>query len=152
MAYDMKGGATDGASHPPEGASPCALPEDRKAASPNGLRILLVEDEFLVALEVEDVLQTMGCAVLGPFAKLSKAIDAAHSAEMDGAILDINLNGDMVYPLAEYLMSKTIPFVFLTGYTAADLPEKYRRFRRLQKPLDAGLLRGVLLDFRRNRQ
>jgi CheY-like chemotaxis protein len=145
MAYDMVGGAEGNAE------TVSRQPQDRKDASLKGLRILLVEDEFLVALEVEEALQDLGCAVLGPFAKLSKAIEAARGAELDGAILDINLNGEMVYPLAEDLISKDIPFVFLTGYTAADLPEKYRHFRRLQKPLDAGLLRGALLDFRRAR-
>lgn len=145
MAYDMAGGVggNAGTASPQTG--------DRKGASLKGLRILLVEDEFLVALEVEDTLQDWGCTVLGPFAKLSKAIEAARGAELDGAILDINLNGEMVYPLADDLASKNVPFVFLTGYTAADIPENYRGFPRLQKPLDAKTLRGALLSFRQGR-
>lgn len=140
MAFDMEGDADNDGE-----AATKALGE---GAGFNGLRVLLVEDEFLVALEVEDALRDLGCNVLGPFAKLSKATDATRGAELDGAILDINLNGEMVYPLAEFLASKNVPFVFLTGYTAADIPEKYRACRRLQKPLDVKTLQGALLNFR----
>jgi len=123
---------------------------DPDVESLKGLRVLVVEDEFLVALEVESALEDLGCSVVGPYAKLAKALDAARSTTVDGAILDINLNGEMVYPLAEFLASQKVPFVFITGYTALDLPERFRPFRRLQKPLDAELLRGVFLDIRRN--
>jgi len=126
-----------------------AKQEDPNADRLKGLRVLVVEDEFLVALEVESALEDLGCSVVGPFAKLAKALDAARSTPLDSAILDINLNGEMVYPLAEFLTSQKVPFVFITGYTASDLPERFRPYRRLQKPLDAVLLRGVFLDIRR---
>ncbi|MGO9544922.1 MAG: response regulator [Rhodomicrobium sp.] len=115
-----------------------------------GLQILLVEDEFLVALEVEAALERMGCSIVGPFARLAKALQAAQSEQLDGAVLDINLNGEMVYPLAELLAGQRVPFVFITGYAAADLPERFRPFRRLPKPLDADALRDAFLDIRRS--
>lgn len=116
-----------------------------------GLRVLIVEDEFLLALEVEAALQQLGCSVVGPIAKLGKALDTARRAQLDAAILDINLNGEMVYPLAELLASQGVPFIFLTGYAPSDLPDRYRLRRRLPKPLDAGALRHALLDIQRGR-
>jgi hypothetical protein len=111
-----------------------------------GRRILVVEDEFLLALEVEAALTSFGCFVAGPFAKLGKAMVAARAIRLDGAVLDINLNGEMVYPLAEFLDMAGVPFVFLTGYVPTDLPERFRRFRRLQKPLHAEKLRDIIRD------
>ena len=111
-----------------------------------GRRILVVEDEFLLALEVEAALASFGCFVAGPFAKLGKAMVAARATRLDGAVLDINLNGEMVYPLAEFLDMAGVPFVFLTGYVPTDLPERFRRFRRLQKPLHAEKLRHIIRD------
>lgn len=123
--------------------------EAGEVPSLEGLRILVVEDEFLLALEVEAALIDFGCSVIGPFAKLSKALDAARSERLDAAVLDINLNGEMVFPLAEYLDSQGIPFVFLTGYVSSSVPDRYRDFKRLQKPLRAETLRKVFLDMRR---
>ena len=122
-------------------------PENEAGDKPTGrLQILVVEDEFLLALEVEAALIGFGCVVVGPFAKLGEGLDAARGMRLDGAVLDINLNGEMVYPLAEFLDSTGVPFVFLTGYVSSDLPERFRRFRRLQKPLHAesfGTLSGI---------
>jgi DNA-binding NtrC family response regulator len=111
-----------------------------------GRRILVVEDEFLLALEVEAALTSFGCFVAGPFAKLGKALVAARATRLDGAVLDINLNGEMVYPLAEFLDMAGVPFVFLTGYVSSDLPERFRRFRKLQKPLHTERLRHIIRD------
>jgi CheY-like chemotaxis protein len=129
----------------PNGAS--AKPEAGNGACLKGLKILVVEDEFLVALEVEEALEHLGCNIVGPFARLDKAVEAAQRSPLDGAILDINLNGEMVYPLAELLERLSIPFVFITGYTASDLPERFRAFRRLTKPLDVNALRRAFHDF-----
>ncbi len=123
--------------------------EGREKPGLQGLQILVVEDEFLLALEVEATLIGFGCAVVGPFAKLAKAMHAARGTPLDSAVLDINLNGEMVYPLAELLDTQGVPFVFLTGYVASDLPERFRRFRRLQKPLYPQALHGVFLDMQR---
>lgn len=138
------GRKAEGASQPRAGRG--AALEAGEEPSLEGLQILVVEDEFLLALEVEATLIGFGCSVVGPFAKLEKALHAARNTELDGAVLDINLNGEMVYPLAELLDMRGVPFVFLTGYVASDIPERFRHFRRLQKPLHARALHGVFLD------
>ena len=109
-----------------------------------GTCILVAEDEFLVAIVVEETLQSLGCTVLGPFSELAEATAAAAREPIDAAVLDINLGGEMVYPLAEHLHRQGIPFVFTTGYAVADLPERYRGFEHLSKPVDATtLMRAV---------
>ena len=109
-----------------------------------GKRILVAEDEFFVALVVEETLQSLGCTVLGPFADLAEATEAATREQVDAAVLDINLHGEMVYPLAEYLYQHRIPFVFTTGYAAKDLPEKFRAFECLRKPVSPRTLEQVV--------
>jgi CheY-like chemotaxis protein len=105
-----------------------------------GKRILVAEDEFFIALGVEETLQSLGCAVVGPFSDLAHAAAAAAQEPPDAAVLDINLNGEMVYPLAERLHQLRIPFVFTTGYAKADMPEHFRNFDCLRKPVDARAL------------
>ena len=110
----------------------------------NGKTILLVEDEFLLALHLEDLLQSRGGTVLGPFPKLDEAMRAALREDFDFAILDINLNGTMVYPLADDLLARGIPFLFLSGYSLSNLPERFRAVTRLNKPCDPALLLNAL--------
>jgi DNA-binding response OmpR family regulator len=110
----------------------------------NGKTILLVEDEFLLALQLEDLLQSRGGTVLGPFPKLDQALGAAQQEDFDFAILDINLNGTMVYPLADDLLARRIPFLFLSGYSLSNLPERFRAVTRLNKPCDPALLLNSL--------
>jgi CheY-like chemotaxis protein len=105
-----------------------------------GTRILVAEDEFLVALVIEDMLQSLGCTVVGPYSYLAEASEAAIREQVDAAVLDINLHGEMVYPLAEYLHRHGIPFVFATGYAAKDVPEHLRVFEFLRKPVSARTL------------
>jgi CheY-like chemotaxis protein len=102
-----------------------------------GLRILVVEDEFLLACTLEEDLQTFGAKVIGPCCNLAEALAASRCQAFDLAVLDINLNGDMVYPLAAELTARGIPFLFLTGYGALDLPEEFRAMPRLSKPYSA---------------
>ena len=101
-----------------------------------GLRALIVEDESLLALSLEDDLVSAGCSILGPFASLSSATEALRTKQFDLAILDVNLNGEMVYPLADELTARAIPFVLLTGYLATDLPERFRKLPQVTKPYD----------------
>ncbi len=102
-----------------------------------GLRILVVEDEFLLACTLEEDLRALGAVVIGPCCSLSDAATATRRETFDVAVLDINLNGTMVYPLAEELSERGIPFLFLTGYGALDLPEEFRGLPRLSKPYNA---------------
>jgi CheY-like chemotaxis protein len=121
-----------------------AVPEG--APVPSGSRVLLVEDEFFVAIDVEDTLQSLGCETIGPFARLEVATEAARNERFEVAILDINLDGSPVFPLADELADRGIPFLFLTGYAAADLPEAYRTRPRLQKPFDRAAVARALRE------
>jgi len=113
-----------------------ALPVGRLA----GLRILLVEDEFLVSLALEDDLKTLGATLVGPFNDLISGLSAAQTERFDLAVLDVNLGGTMVYPLAEDLMRRGVPFLFLSGYTAADMPSRFADIPRIAKPADTSRL------------
>lgn len=110
----------------------------------NGRSILLVEDEFLLALQLEELLQSRGGTVRGPYRTLDDAMKAAQREQFDFAILDINLSGTMVYPLADQLLARGIPFVFLTGYSQANLPEQFHGVTRLNKPCDPAQLIATL--------
>lgn len=101
-----------------------------------GLRILVVEDEFLVAVALEDDLRDGGAVVIGPFGDLASALAGAEQQAFDLALLDINLGGTMVYPLADALLLRRVPFLFLSGYIGADLPPRFSAQRRLSKPYD----------------
>jgi DNA-binding response OmpR family regulator len=109
-----------------------------------GKRIFIVEDEFFVALQVESALRSCGCETIGPYTTLDLALQASRREQFDVAILDINLNQKRVYPLADELHMRRIPFVFLTGYARNDLPGAYRSLPRIQKPFDPRMLKAGL--------
>ncbi len=85
-----------------------------------GLRVLLVEDEGLVALLIEEMLADLGHEVIGPFARLNKAMEAAQREQFDIAILDVNLDGEDTYDMADALAARNIPFIFSTVTCAQD--------------------------------
>jgi DNA-binding response OmpR family regulator len=97
-------------------------------------RILVVEDEFLVALAIEHDLAAAGYSVVGTYANCSEAAAAIRSESYDLAILDVNLNGEPAFPLAEELIARGVPFLFLTGYEATHLPERLQEIPRIAKP------------------
>ncbi|HET6804519.1 MAG TPA: response regulator [Frateuria sp.] len=97
-------------------------------------RILLVEDEMLVAMLLEDMLVEAGHTIVGPMARIDQAVEAARSEAIDLAILDVNVGGEEVYPVAEALASREIPFAFATGYGAHGLAEPWQDRPTLQKP------------------
>ena len=100
-----------------------------------GLRVLVVEDELLVAMEIEMTLAELGCEVVGPVSTLREALAVIGGRELDGALLDVNLHGEHAYPAAEALLARSIPFVFLTGYTGLPLPPAaLAEAPRLRKP------------------
>jgi CheY-like chemotaxis protein len=99
-----------------------------------GIRVLLVEDQMIVAMQIEDMLRAAGCEVVGPVDTVHAAITLAREKALDLAILDINLDGEKVYPAAEELQARGIPFIFATGYGESTLPEKWRDQPRLSKP------------------
>ena len=107
---------------------------ERPVADLTGLRVLVVEDRTLVAMELEDILTALGCAVVGPVGNLEAAVKLAHEAELDAAVLDVDLDGDKVFPVAEVLRKRDIPFIFSTGYGGAMIPAEWRGPLRLDKP------------------
>ncbi len=108
------------------------------------MRILLIEDEMLVAMLLEDMLVDIGHEVIGPLADIDKAVEAARNETPDIAILDVNVNGQPVYPVAEVLAGRGIPFAFATGYGAAGLAEPWRDRPTLQKPFHRDDLYGMV--------
>lgn len=100
-----------------------------------GLRILLVEDEAMVAMIIEDTLSDLGCEIVGPMSSIDRALAAARTTErIDGAFLDVNLRGELVYPVAEALTARGIPFAFVTGYGEKGIDARYRGAPVLTKP------------------
>jgi len=100
----------------------------------NGRRILVVEDEMLIAVTIEDALTELGCEIVGPVASLDAALVLAGREILDGAILDVTIRGGMVFPVAEKLLARDIPFVLASGYGDWALPEAMRDKPRLTKP------------------
>jgi CheY-like chemotaxis protein len=99
-----------------------------------GLRILLVEDEAMVAMIIEDTLSDLGCEVVGPIATVARACEAAATERVNGAFLDVNLRGELVYPVAEALTARGVPFAFVTGYGESGIDARYRSAPVLTKP------------------
>lgn len=94
-----------------------------------GWHVLVVEDEFLIAQLLCDDLELMGATIVGPFSRIAPAIERIASRErLQAAILDINIAGEEVYPLADELRKLGIKLVFLTGRTKASLPERFASF------------------------
>jgi CheY-like chemotaxis protein len=98
-------------------------------------RILIVEDEYLIAVTLSDQLEGVGSIVVGPVPSVERAIEAIESEpEIDAAILDINLGGVMAYPIADALLARNIPFVFTSGYEDDVLRTRYPQVRNCLKP------------------
>jgi DNA-binding response OmpR family regulator len=105
-----------------------------------GRRILVVEDEMLIAMIIEDAVRDSGGEIVGPVATLEAALKLAAEEEFDAAILDVTIHGGKVYPVAELLLKRGIPFVFASGYGDWALPEELRDKPRLTKPFTLAAL------------
>jgi CheY-like chemotaxis protein len=101
----------------------------------SGRRVLVVEDETMVAWLLEDMLADLGCAVVGPAAHVNQALAMLDAEALDAAVLDINLNGQKSYPVADALAARGVPFVFSTGYNKDSLPTATKVFRRCRSRL-----------------
>ncbi len=99
-------------------------------------RVLFVEDEAMVSMLIEDMLLDLGIEVVGPVAKMEEAQALAREAEIEAAILDINIGGQLTYPIADILQARGIPVIFATGYGSSALPERFRGTPTLHKPFD----------------
>jgi CheY-like chemotaxis protein len=112
-----------------------------------GLRILVAEDEALILMEIEDMLQDIGCEIVGPVATLDDALAAIRRDDLDGALLDMSLHGERITPAAEELVARGVRFVLCTGYGREAGDEAViRDAPRLTKPFDARSLRAALSE------
>lgn len=104
-----------------------------------GRSILVVEDEFLIADNICEELISYGAIVIGPAQSVRRAFELLEAAKtIDAAVLDVNLGGELAYPVADLLMERDVPFVFTTGYDASALPARFVSVRCCEKPVDAG--------------
>jgi CheY-like chemotaxis protein len=126
------------------------MPASEQPGHRVGLRVLLVEDENLVAVLLEDMLAELGHSVVGPVARLKTALEMAQHEAIDFAILDVNINGEQAYPVAEALAARGIPFVFSTGYGERGLPPQYRGHPTLPKPFQQHDLQILLVAVARD--
>ena len=107
------------------------------AAAVRGRRVLVVEDEYMLAQDLRQELEGMGAEVLGPVPSVAGALALlAGTAVPDAAILDVNLGGEMVFPVAEALRERGVPFIFTTGYDGWSLPPAYAEVPRCEKPFN----------------
>jgi CheY-like chemotaxis protein len=110
----------------------------------SGRRVLVVEDEMMVAWLLEDLLAELGYVIVGPAASVNQALAMIETEPADVAVLDVNLNGEMSYPIADALAARGVPFVFVTGYAKDRMLDGYRCFPILQKPFHRSELRDTL--------
>lgn len=108
-------------------------------------RLLVVEDEFFLADELARSLTASGADVIGPVSNVDDALDLVdETAQLDGAVLDLNLQGVMAYPVADALRERAVPFVFATGYDALAIPPDYADVPRFEKPIEAAKIARAL--------
>jgi CheY-like chemotaxis protein len=99
------------------------------------VRLLLVEDETLVAMELEDLISGLGGEVVGPFGSVADALEVLRRERVDGAVLDVRLDGDTTFQIADVLLQAADPVLFVTG-AVSSIPDRYRQVPRLHKPFD----------------
>lgn len=109
-----------------------------------GLRVLVVEDEPLVAMLIEDLLTDLGCTVIGPANRLEDALQLVDQSVIDVAVLDVNLNGVESYPIANELIRRGVPFLFSSGNGSHGLRKEYNHYPSLPKPFEEKDLAGAL--------
>jgi DNA-binding LytR/AlgR family response regulator len=124
---------------PPTGANGAELPL-------NGRNILIVEDEYLLADEARTEFEAQGATVIGPAASVDQALQLVKTATIHAALLDIRLQRELVFPVAQILLDQEIPFFFVTGYDALITPNQFRAVRRFTKPVDYQIIARALCD------
>jgi len=100
-----------------------------------GRRVLVVEDEALIAMDIVAILEELGVIVRGPATTLAAAVKAAAELDLDVALLDVNLARQQVWPAAEVLRHRCVPMIFMTGYAGFKFPSQFAECARLEKPV-----------------
>jgi CheY-like chemotaxis protein len=108
-----------------------------------GRRILVVEDEMIASWTFEKMLAALGCNIVGPAARVKEALAMIETEAIDAVLLDINLNGEKSFPVADVLAARGVPFFFSTGYNKDSIPRGYQDVPMLQKPYDATRLAAI---------
>ena len=129
--------------HEPQRIDKVTIPNPQ-AASMDGLRVLIVEDETLVALLLEDMLADIGCTVIGSASTVNGALETLRQTAPGAVVLDINLGGEKSYPVAEALAQSGVPFVFATGYGDDRLKDPWQQRPVIQKPFGQDQLKQAL--------
>jgi CheY-like chemotaxis protein len=111
-----------------------------------GARVLVVEDEMLVSLLIEDALSDSQCTIVGPYDRVPAALEAARTLALDAAVLDVNVAGTLVYPVAEALSARGIPFLLLSGYGPGAVPIEHASWRVCSKPFRMERLMAMLAE------
>ena len=111
-----------------------------------GRRVLVVEDESLVAMLIETILEDMDCIPVGPAANIEEGLRlVADTQDLDAALLDVNVAGQQIFPVADALKARGVPFVFSTGYGEGGLPDEWRGQPTVQKPFTEAAIRDALM-------
>jgi CheY-like chemotaxis protein len=109
-----------------------------------GRKVLVVEDEAMIAGLIETTLGEAGCLIVGPFATLEQAFETLERERLDAALLDIRLNGRDVYAVADALNTRGIPFIFISGFTQKQMPPGYRKCPYIAKPFTPDAILALL--------
>jgi CheY-like chemotaxis protein len=115
-----------------------------EANAASGRRILVVEEELMIRMLLDGMLEDLGYTMTAEAGAIDEAVALAKQADVDAAILDVNLNGQPITPVVEVLIKRGVPFVFATGYGAGGVPEAYRGNPTLQKPFQSEALEQAL--------
>jgi CheY-like chemotaxis protein len=109
-----------------------------------GRRVLIVEDEAMISALIEMILGEAGCSIVGPVATLQLALELIEREPFDAALLDVHVNGHDIYPLADVLSARGIPFVLVSGFARKQLPPRYRHCPYIAKPFTPDTILTVL--------
>lgn len=113
----------------------------------NGRRILIAEDEGLIALQLEDILHELQCCVIGPVSRVGEVRERIEAETCDGALLDVNLRGEQIFDVLPLFEERGIPYIVTSGYDALSMfPPRYAQVRRVVKPFDEHMLRRLCLE------
>lgn len=139
-----RGAAIGASGGPATDARAARLNAEPIDADLSGRRILVVEDEMLVAMLMEDILAELGCTVVGPAARVAEALPLAENQTLDCAFLDVNVAGERVFPVAAALAARAVPFVFVSGYGEEALEPPFAGRPALKKPFPPSEIETVL--------
>jgi DNA-binding NtrC family response regulator len=129
-----------------------SMPESAKPAGLPSFKILIVEDEYFIAQDLAEAFTDIGSEVLGPVPSIDQAMEVIRDQVVHAAVLDINIQDQMVFPVADILTRRDIPFVFASGYDEKTVPQSYQGVPRWEKPFAAGDIAEFLSDLLRERR